>query len=56
MSYENRKREYERVLNLGKTPPERLIVEFGAVITPKENLDKALDNYKEPKKKKRGKK
>ena len=45
MSYENRKREYERVKALGKIPPERLIKEFGAkeipkVIEPKEKKKK----------------
>ena len=50
MSYENRKREYERLVNLGreKDIPQSLIDEFG-------KIKKSKDDIKKKEKEKNGK-
>ena len=54
MSYENRKREYDRLVTSGQVPPEVLVKEFGT-LKPK---DVTVEKPEQPEKpaKKKGKK
>lgn len=53
MSESNRKKEYNRIISMGKVPPDVLIKEFGEVPNAKEP-ENAFEGIKieEPKKKK----